>query len=283
VNDSPVRVAVVRRVGAPPAPADADADLVAVEEPLQLELEHGPRAARARVNAGVVLRTPGRDEDLAAGLLFAEGFLTSARDIERIERPAAGHLRVSLGPDVEVNERLARRVLVRSSACGVCGRDAIDDLSAAGAAALPPGPPVEGRLLQSLPAVLRARQTAFDDTGGLHAAALFDRDGALLGCAEDVGRHNAVDKLIGAHLRGSALQASPPSDPLPPHPAIMIVSGRAAFEIVHKAVRARVPVLAAVGAPSSLAVETALAFNLTLAGFLRADRFNVYAGFDRIV
>jgi FdhD protein len=272
VNDSPVRVAAVRRVGAPPAPADADADLVAVEEPLQLELEHGPRSARAFVNAGVVLRTPGRDEDLAVGLLFAEGFLASARDVERIERPAAGHLRVSLAPDVEVNERLARRVLVRSSACGVCGRDAIDDLSAAGAAGLQPGPAIEGRTLQSLPALLRARQTAFDDTGGLHAAALFDRDGALLGCAEDVGRHNAVDKLIGAHLRASAAL-----------PAILLVSGRAAFEIVHKAVRARVPVLAAVGAPSSLAVETALAFNLTLAGFLRADRFNVYSGFDRIV
>ena len=275
-----MRVAAVRRVGAPPAPADADADLVAVEEPLQLELEHGPRSARAFVNAGVVLRTPGRDEDLAVGLLFAEGFLASARDVERIERPAAGHLRVSLAPDVEVNERLARRVLVRSSACGVCGRDAIDDLSDAGAAGLPPGPAVAGRTLQSLPALLRARQTAFDDTGGLHAAALFDREGALLGCAEDVGRHNAVDKLIGA-----ALRASPSSLPSLPYAdaAVMIVSGRAAFEIVHKAVRARVPVLAAVGAPSSLAVETALAFNLTLAGFLRADRFNVYSGFDRIV
>ncbi|HEX6324589.1 MAG TPA: formate dehydrogenase accessory sulfurtransferase FdhD [Vicinamibacterales bacterium] len=282
MNDSPVRVAAVRRVGAPQAPADADADLVAVEEPLQLELEHGPRAARSRLNVGVVLRTPGRDEDLAAGLLFAEGFVGSARDIERMERPAAGHLSVSLAPEVVLDERLARRVLVRSSACGVCGRDAVDDLAGAGVAALPPGPAVPGRTLQSLPALLRARQAAFDDTGGLHAAALFDRDGTLLGCAEDVGRHNAVDKLIGAHLRASALPGLPSSLPSP-LPVILLVSGRAAFEIAHKAVRARVPILAAVGAPSSLAVETARAFNLTLAGFVRHDRFNVYSGFDRIV
>ena len=274
MSDSPVRVAAVRRVGASTASAASGSDLVAVEEPLQLELEHGPDGARTRVNAGIALRTPGRDEDLAAGLLFAEGFIATAADIERMELPSPGHLRVRLARHVVVDDHLARRVLVRASACGMCGRDAIDDLAAAGATTLAPGPLVPSAILRSLPARLRDRQTAFNETGGLHAAAFFDAAGTLLAAAEDIGRHNAVDKLVGAHLRAVAASASP---------AILLVSGRAAFEIVHKAVRMRVPVLAAVGAPSSLAVETARAFNLTLAGFLREDRFNVYSGFDRIV
>lgn len=274
MKDSPVRVAAVRRVGASPTGPAADADLVAVEEPLLLELEHGPRGGRRRVSAGVLLRTPGRDEDLAAGLLFAEGFIHGGEDIEACVVAGAGHLRVSIRPETPIDDRLARRVLVRSSACGLCGRDAIDDLQALGAATLPPGPRVTGATLQSLPAALRARQAAFDETGGIHAAAFFDAHGQLIASAEDIGRHNAVDKLVGSVLRASAPPVSP---------AVLLVSGRAAFEIVHKAVKAGVPVLAAVGAPSSLAVDTARAFNLTLAGFLREDRFNLYSGFDRIV
>lgn len=262
-------------MGASSTGAAADADLVAVEEPLLLELEHGPRGDRRRVSAGVLLRTPGRDEDLAAGLLFAEGFIQGGQDIEACTVAGAGHLRVSIRPEAPIDDRLARRVLVRSSACGLCGRDAIDDLRALGTAALPPGPRVTAVTLQALPAALRARQAAFDETGGIHAAAFFDAHGRLIGSAEDIGRHNAVDKLVGLLLR----TPGPPPTP----PAILVVSGRAAFEIVHKAVRAGVPVLAAVGAPSSLAVDTARAFNLTLAGFLREDRFNLYSGFDRIV
>lgn len=272
MSDSPVRVAAVRRIGACPAPAAADSDLVAVEEPLQLEIEHGARGTRVRVNAGVVLRTPGRDEHLATGLLFAEGFIAGAHEIERFESPAPGHLRIHLSPAATVDDRLARRVLVRSSACGLCGRDAIDDLRGAGIAALSEGPQVLASTLQRLPDALRGRQAAFNETGGLHAAALFDAHGQLIASAEDVGRHNAVDKLVGASLADEMRGA-----------AVLVVSGRAAFEIVHKALRARIPVLAAVGAPSSLAVETARAFNLTLAGFLRGDRFNIYSGFDRIV
>src|SRR5688500_441943 len=268
VNHSPVRVAAVRRVA---ASATEDSDLVAAEEPLHLELEHGPPGTRTRLSAGILMRTPGRDEDLATGLLFAEGLIAGAADIERMESPASGHLRISLAPQVPVDERMTRRVLVRSSACGVCGRDAIDDLVNIGASALPPGPVIPSRLLNELPAQLRARQAAFNETGGLHPAALFTAEGDFLAIAEYIGRHNAVDKLVGSLLRQGC------------GGSIMVVSGRAAFEIVHKAVRARVPVLAAVGAPSSLAVETGRAFNLTLAGFLRDDRFNVYSGFDRIV
>jgi FdhD protein len=270
VSDSPIRIAAVRRIGA--LSATVDSDLVAVEEPLAIEIEHGPAGARERLNAGVVLRTPGRDEDLATGLLFAEGFIRGRDEIASIDTPAPGHLRVTLQPGVEVPDRLARRVLVRTSACGLCGRDAVDDLLASGAAPLAAGPVIAEHTLRELPAALRARQQAFNETGGLHAAAFFDADGRLLSVAEDIGRHNAVDKLVGDHLRTAALA-----------PAVLVVSGRAAFEIVQKAVRARVPILAAVGAPSSLAVDTARAFNLTLAGFLREDRFNVYSGFDRIV
>ena len=273
MNDAPIRVAAIRRVG---GGSTADSDLIAVEEPLTIEVEHGAPDARARVNMGIVLRTPGRDEDLAAGLLFAEGFIRANTDITSITAPASGHLRVGLHPDVPISDRLAGRVLVRSSACGLCGRDAIDDLINAGAAPLPQGPSIREAALRALPAALRAHQRAFNETGGLHAAAFFDTAGRLLSSAEDIGRHNAVDKLVGAMLRtpGELGDQGPP---------VLVVSGRAAFEIVHKAVMARVPVLAAVGAPSSLAVETARAMNLTLAGFLREDRFNVYSGFDRIV
>ena len=271
MTDSRVRVAPVRRIDAANAAPLSDTDLLAVEEPLLLEIEHGPASARARVNAGVLLRTPGLDQDLAAGLLFAEGFITSSASIDRYETPSPGHLRVHLAAGVSLDDRIARRILARASACGLCGRDAIDDLAGIGGEALPPGPSVQASVLRGLPALLRERQAIFNETGGLHAAAFFDAHGRLLAAAEDIGRHNAVDKLVGAQLREASL------------PAILVVSGRAAFEIVHKAVMARVPVLAAVGAPSSLAVETARAFNVTLAGFLREDRFNIYSGFDRIV
>jgi FdhD protein len=270
VTDSRVRIAPVQRVDGS-APVVTDTDLLAVEEPLMLEIEHGPPSARLRSSAGVILRTPGLDEELATGLLFAEGFITSAAAIERFERPAPGHLRVHLQAGIPLDERLARRMLVRASACGLCGRDAIDDLAGIGGRSLSAGPRVAAAVLRALPARLRERQAVFHETGGLHAAALFDADGGFIAAAEDIGRHNAVDKLIGGLLRVTA------------EPAILLVSGRAAFEIVHKAVMARVPVLAAVGAPSSLAVETARAFNLTVAGFLREDRFNIYSGFDRIV
>lgn len=272
MNDASVRVAAVRRVA---AAADApDSDLIAAEEPLLIEIQHGPRGARRFTNAGVILRTPGRDEDLAAGLLFAEGCVRTASDIEHFDSQVPGRLRIVLAPQVDVDDRLARRVLIRSSACGVCGRDAVDDMTAAGASMLPQGPHVPSSLITALPARLRARQDAFHETGGLHGAAAFDVAGELIGSAEDIGRHNALDKLIGAMLADPAGHA---------RAAVLVVSGRAAFEIVHKAVRARVPILAAVGAPSSLAVDTARAFNLTLAGFVRDGRFNVYSGFDRIV
>lgn len=277
-----VRIAAVRRVGPSGTSSTSDSDLVAVEEPLQLEIEHGAADARQRLNAGVVLRTPGRDEDLAAGLLFAEGFIREAADIHQFDTPAAGQLRISLRAGLTLDERLARRVLVRTGACGLCGRDAIDDLAGLGAAVRPPGAPVTAGLIRSLPGHLRGRQAVFNETGGLHAAASFSADGVLMSIAEDVGRHNAVDKLVGEALLAHSGSLAH-STPLPLLPSLLLVSGRAAFEIVHKAVMAGVTVLAAVGAPSSLAVETARAFDLTLVGFLRDDRFNIYSGFDRIV
>jgi FdhD protein len=281
VKDAAVRIAPMRRVGTAATVPSTDSDLLAVEEPLQLEIEHGVRDARTRLNAGVVLRTPGRDEDLAAGLLFAEGFIRGADAIVGFETVSPGHLRISLQPDIELDERLARRVLVRSGACGLCGRDAIDDLAGLGARAAAGVAPISATLVRSLPVLLRARQAVFNETGGLHAAAFVDANGELISVAEDIGRHNAVDKLVGALLRSLLRSASPSfGGQAPP---ILLVSGRAAFEIVHKAVMAGVAILAAVGAPSSLAVETARAFDLTLVGFLREDRFNIYSGFDRIV
>lgn len=277
MNDSPVRIAPMRRVGAAGAETVTDSDLLAVEEPLQLEIEHGAAGGRRRLNAGVVLRTPGRDEDLATGLLFAEGFIRDASAIAQFDVVTPGHLRISLQTGVELDERLARRVLVRTGACGLCGRDAIDDLAGLGAKAAPRGAPISAALIRSLPARLRERQAVFNETGGLHAAAFADAHGDVGAIAEDIGRHNAVDKLIGALLRSATRSFGGQA------PSVLVVSGRTAFEIVHKAVMAGVGVLAAVGAPSSLAVETARAFDLTLVGFLREDRFNIYSGFERIV
>jgi FdhD protein len=271
VSDAAVRIASLRRIGAAGDSPTSDSDLVAAEEPLQLEIHHGPDDARRSVNAGVVLRTPGRDQDLAVGLLYAEGLIEGPDAISSMDG-ARGHLRVSLQPGVALDERLASRVLFRSGACGLCCRDAIDDLLALGRRPADDDVRISSAVLQAMPARLRAGQRAFNETGGLHAAGFFDADGDLLAIAEDIGRHNAVDKLVGALLRAA--------EPVPP---VLLVSGRAAFEIVHKAVMARAPVLASVGAPSSLAVETARAFDLTLVGFLRDDRCNVYSGFHRIV
>jgi FdhD protein len=241
-------------------------DLVAVEEPLQIRL--------AGRDIAITMRTPGHDRELAAGFLFTEGILQQPSQISRITADEKGALNVRLANGVQIDpERLARNFYVTSS-CGVCGKASIDALRAVGCPALPRDRPViDARILPGLPQRLREAQAVFEHTGGLHAAGLFDMSGKLLGLREDVGRHNAVDKLVGSAFLEDRL-------PLGEH--ILMLSGRVSFELVQKALMAGIPIVAAVGAPSSLAVETALRFGMTLVGFLRGERFNVYAGQSRL-
>lgn len=252
-------------------------DAVVMEEPLQLMLDGAPLS--------VVMRTPGHDVELCVGLMFAEGIVRSLAEVRliRISAEAGEHEeRIRVDADlVESNQvdmhlagaarRKPERSMLASSACGVCGTVMIEDLRR-DLAPLPAGPQVDPSLLPGLVDRLREGQGVFERTGGLHAAGLFSADGNLLHLREDVGRHNAVDKVVGRALL----------DGLPLSASILVVSGRAGYEIVQKSISAGIPVLAAVGAPSSLAVALAREFNQTLVGFLRGDRFNVYAGPERL-
>jgi len=255
-------------------------DAVVGEEPLEMRLARRDAAQ----TLAVTMRTPGNDFELAAGFLYSEGIvanpgeiaeltycLDSALDPEQRYNVVTIELRAALDAS-----RLARfeRHFTMNSACGVCGRAQLESLRELGATPLDDDVRVNAQTIYALPERMRAAQRVFDTTGGLHAAALFDEHGETIAVREDVGRHNALDKLVGwALLNGR----------LPLHRCVLVVSGRASYEILQKAVMARVPIVASVSAPSSLAVDVAREFNVTLAGFVRGDRANLYAVPDRIV
>jgi FdhD protein len=248
-----------------PASTSAEQDLVAVEEPLQIRL--GDR------DFAITMRTPGQDRELAAGFLFTEGVITTLDQIRAITSDDRGSVTVELAPGVEVD--FASRNFYVTSSCGVCGKASIDGLKSASCTSPPHRvPKIQSAVIPHLPDKLRQSQPVFSHTGGLHGAGLFNAAGDLLAVREDVGRHNAVDKLIGAMF----LEAKTPL-----HENILMLSGRISFELVQKALMAGIPIVAAVGAPSSLAIETALHFGLTLIGFLRGPRYNVYSGADRLL
>ncbi len=247
-------------------------DQLAVEEPLEIRL--------GGIAFTVTMRTPGDDEDLVAGLLHAEGLIPDADSLDVIARyrgpdddaDPGNVINVLLKGDVQaVRERL-RRSLVASSACGVCGKVTIESIRIACAPVIS-DVTVPADLFPRLAATMAAAQSTFEWTGGLHAAGLFDTDGRLLVLREDIGRHNAVDKVVGSMLRARRL---------PLDRQILLVSGRASFEIMQKAWVARIPIVAAVSAPSSMAVQMALAAGITLVGFLRASGFNVYTEGRRV-
>jgi FdhD protein len=253
-------------------------DLLATEEPMEIRL----LAGGARRSLSVTMRTPGNDFELAAGFLFTEGILSDRHAIGRIsycrdpdltEESRYNIVHVELNRDQLPDLSKLERSTFTSSACGVCGKAGLEALERRDLAPLPAGPEIDPAILVGLPAVLRSRQGVFEATGGLHAAALFDVRGNLLALREDVGRHNAVDKLIGWDLLEGGLPWSE---------RIVLVSGRAGFEIVQKLIVAGAPLLCAISAPSSLAVDLARAFNLTLVGFLREGRFNLYSAAERI-
>jgi FdhD protein len=268
-------------------------DLLAVEEPLEIRLGLPGGGHKA---ISITMRTPGNDAELAAGFLFSEGIISSPDQIKQIkycgklgvpalagssvdDRPAkagtpnGNTIRVDLQKDVDIDLKRLERHFYTTSSCGVCGKSSIDAL-ATGVTKLSQNGFTVGRcLLNRLPELLRRSQDIFDKTGGLHASALFATEGTLDIVREDVGRHNALDKVIGAKFLAGEM---PISD------RILLVSGRASFELVQKALMAGIPIMAAVGAPSSLAVELAREYGMTLAGFLRDERFNVYCGAERV-
>jgi FdhD protein len=273
--DSTARVPVRRWKGGELAASDDD--LLAVEAPLAIELRwhEGEAASLREQTVAVTMRTPGHDEELAVGFLFTEGIVRRSEDMVASTQ-SDGTVRIELSSSARVDLASLERHSYVSSACGVCGKTSLDGLRGQAAGTKPAlwrGPRLEAQVAQGMPAALRRGQATFDATGGLHAAGLFDRLGQLEYLREDVGRHNAVDKLVGAALLAGRL---PLSD------RILVLSGRASFELLQKAAVAGVPVVAAIGAPSSLAVEVARDAGITLLGFLRHDRFNVYAGVERI-
>src|SRR6476469_881368 len=247
-------------------------DELAVEEPLEICVNGRPTS--------VTMRTPGDDFELAAGFLLTEGVVTYRSDIVRIGYGTApdgevtgNRVEVTLSRQDEIDlSRLERTATVNSS-CGVCGRTSIDAVHARGLTRLGTGFTIGGNQLTELPTALGSAQRVFGRTGGLHAAALFDRSASMIAIFEDIGRHNAVDKVIGRSLQ---------TDRLPLSDSILVVSGRGGFESVQKALVAGVPIVASVSAPSSLAVQLAREFNLTLVGFLRGRRFILYSGEERI-
>jgi len=266
----------------PGTPAPSRADVVAVEEPLEIRL--------AGDTLAITMRTPGADHALAAGFLLSEGIIRSMDDLGtlshcgRTDQDGYGNaLDVLPAPGVQlVWERVtaSRRGTLTSAACGVCGREQIDDLLAR-VEPLGEAPVVDAALVASAPDRLRAAQQAFDRTGGTHAAMILAADGTTLAVHEDVGRHNAVDKVVGALLLEGRI--GPCRSPAPgPAPALLVVSGRSSFEMVQKAAMARIPVLASVGAASSLAVDLADRAGVALATFVRGGSFNLYTHFGRI-
>jgi FdhD protein len=252
--------------------AVAASDHVAVEEPLEIRL--------GGLSLAVTMRTPGDDEELVAGFLHSERVITSADDLDTVARyrvaegdPQAGNVvNVLLKGNLAVARERLRRNFVASSSCGLCGKVTIDAIRA-DLPAVRSDLVVPPTLFQQLERAMGRAQATFERTGGLHAAGLFDAEGRLLVLREDIGRHNAVDKVIGHMLLARRLPADR---------HILMVSGRASFEIMQKALVARIPVVAAVSAPSSLAVEMAVAADMTLVGFVRAGGFNIYAGARRV-
>lgn len=258
--------------------ASSREDALAVEEPLEIRLDFQADGWRRQQTVSVTMRTPGHDAELAAGLLHAEEIISSADQIESIGTgngpDGSNRIEIRLVAGVEFDPIRLQRNLYTTSSCGICSKASLEALEISRARMPTPSQPVvEARVIESLPNQLRQAQSVFARTGGLHAAGLFSPEGKLLLVREDVGRHNAVDKVLGEQLLEGRLPLSR---------YLLMVSGRTSFEILQKALAAGVPIVAAVSAPSSLAVELAQEYGLTLLGFVRGRHFNIYAGAERI-
>ena len=252
-------------------------DLVATEEPLEIVMTWQQDGCRMNKNISVTMRTPGNDAALAAGFLFTEAIIKNSSEIKEITTSAfnANKILVGLQDDAAPNLQQTERNFYTSSSCGVCGKASIDAIKTVSAFKhLKNNTTISAEILYRLPKLLREQQQTFDQTGGLHAAALFSPDGFIKLLQEDVGRHNALDKLIGTALM---------KDMLPLREDVLLLSGRASFELIQKATMAGIAIVAAVGAPSSLAVQLAQEAGITLVGFLRSNGCNIYSHPDRII
>jgi FdhD protein len=252
------------------------ADQLVIEEPLQIQVLYGSSGNEQQKNIAVTMRTPGNDEELAAGFLYTEGVIRRDAEVISIITGAAREntVLVIMQRDEVPELQSAERNFYVTSSCGVCGKSSIDAVrKEVSYLVTRDAVPVSAAILQGLPDALRKQQQVFHNTGGLHACALFTTSGDLVALREDVGRHNALDKLIGNAFLNRQL---------PLHNKILLLSGRACFELIQKAAIAGISIVAAIGAPSSLAVELAEEAGITLIGFLKNDRFNIYSGFYRI-
>ena len=255
-------------------------DSLATEEPLEIRLVYGNGGQRTTKNISVTMRTPGHDRELATGFLFTEEVISGREQIKGFPEAKGAFneniVVVELNEDVVFDVGKLERHFYTSSSCGVCGKASIEAVRTVAEGEDYPfdGITLPFRSFYQLPELLNSQQEVFRSTGGLHASALFDLDNNLLALREDVGRHNALDKLIGAALLEGKV-------PLDKH--ILLLSGRASFELIQKAAAAGIKIVAAVGAPSSLAVQLANEFNITLIGFLRNERYNIYSGMHRVI
>ena len=259
-------------------------DIIVVEEPLEIRLGFGPMDMREETNVSITMRTPGNDFELATGFLFTEGIIKSGEDILSIKyctdhqkkEQQYNIVRIELMPNVEFEATAFNRNFYMTSACGICGKASIDAIAVhCVKSEINDEFKIDKQLVFSLSDKLKQKQTIFNNTGGIHAAALFSISGDLWLTMEDVGRHNALDKLIGSLVALNKLQLA--------QNAVLFLSGRASFELLQKATMAGIKIVCAVGAPSSLAVETAEEFGITLIGFLRDGRFNIYTHKNRII
>ncbi|HTC13994.1 MAG TPA: formate dehydrogenase accessory sulfurtransferase FdhD [Chthoniobacterales bacterium] len=250
-----------------------DVDHLAVEEPLEIVLLFRRRGMLDRKPISITMRTPGQDQELAVGFLYTEGIVHHRNVIEEVTAGADSSITVAVTGDLDL-KRLERHFYT-SSSCGVCGKASLQALQMNREIHLDPSRPKHAaEFLVRTPRMVRKKQSIFDRTGGLHAAALFDANQNFIRICEDIGRHNAVDKLVGAELLAGRIDFSD---------LLLFVSGRAGFELIQKSIMSGIPFMAAVGAPSSLSVELARKYGSTLIGFLREDRFNLYSGSDRVL
>ncbi|MEK6477678.1 formate dehydrogenase accessory sulfurtransferase FdhD [Catalinimonas sp. 4WD22] len=256
-------------------------DLLAVEEPMEIRLGYGPLRVRKQSSISVTMRTPGHDFELALGFLFSEGIIQNYEEVisirycrgENQQEAEENIVRIELSPDTQVDLQKLQRNFYTTSSCGVCGKASIEALDTLCTPLAKDDFSVEEKVIHQAPAKLRKAQLVFNYTGGLHAAGLFNKDGELLLWREDVGRHNALDKLLGASLAANKI---------PLKGSFLLLSGRVSFELVQKALMGGISMIAAVGAPSSLAVQLAQQYGITLMGFVRNQQFNIYSNSHRL-